>query len=205
MSKKSLALLITLTLLFALLLATIIFSFTFLKKNTDELIKTQRDKLITLINVPNAVPPSNPTYNSVTYSWEMETPQKEVATASVVQTTGLIKADRSVLVILEKTPGGDASVFEKVLPAVIADKEVLKAAFSDEKVSNLENGQTGFKKASIERDLSSGKVVKVVWEFDKNSFGEKSTELYGKLNKPELLIKILYAVQNIIIIAFSTQ
>jgi len=178
-------------------------SFTLLKKNTDNLIKAQRDKLLTIINVPNAVPPSNPTFNSVTYTWEMETMQKEVTGVNILQTTGLERADEKIIVVLEKSAGGDASIFDKVLPAVIKDTQVLNAAYSPEKITHLENGKTGFKSVTIQRD-NSDKIAKITWEFNKKEFGENADAYYDKINSmPESAIKILYNIQNIIISAFS--
>lgn len=206
MSKVTIAILATITIVFFLAISIVILSFTFFKKNSDELIRSQRDKLLTIVNVPNAVPPSNPTFDSITYTWEMETTQKEVATVNVLQTTGLNRSENKILVVLEKAPAGDPSVFDKVLPAVIADSEVLEAAFSREKLTSLESGQTGFNRVAIERDASGDKVIKITWEFDKEEFGTESRAIYDKLQSlPPAVVTTLYAVQSIVIAAFSGQ
>ncbi len=194
------------TTILALVVIAIITSFTFIKKNTDEIIKIQRDKLVTIIRVPNAVPPSNTSFNSLRYSWEMETPQKEVATVNVLQTTGFSKEENSIFVILENTVGGDVSIFDKILPSVVADEEVLKAAYSEEKITHLVNGKTGSKSAVIERNSANDKVTKITWEFEKDNFGENIKDYFDKVNSlPETITKTLYVVQSIIIMSLSGQ
>lgn len=206
MGKKILVgIIILFAVVVAFIVAAITFSFTYLKKNTDNIIKIQRDKLTTIINIPNAVPPSNPTFDSITYTWEMETTQNEVTGVNITQTTGFTKSKDSILIVLERTAGGDASIFDRVLPAVIADEEVLKAAFSSEKVTQLKDGKTGFRVATIERDASD-KVVKITWEFEKNNFGKNIDTEYKKLQSlPEPTIISLYVIQSVAIAALSGQ
>lgn len=197
---------ISIILLVSFLLTAVVLSFTFVKKNTDNLIKIQRDELTSIIRIPNAVPPSNPSFYSISYRWDMETPEGEISGVNVLQTTAFLENEGSIIVILEKNPDGDESIFDKVLSSVVADEEVLKAAYSEEKITNLINGKTGFKSATIERNSSNEKITKIIWEFEKDNFGANAKSYFDKINSlPKPVIKTLYLVQSVILTSLSGQ
>ena len=130
----------------------------------------------------------------------METPQKEVTTVSVIAQTAYAKSQNKILVILEKPESADSSVFDKVLPAVIADASTLNVAFSQNQQTQAAGEQDLYNFVKIERDQNL-KVVKVVWEIDKNKLGQNSQQHFEKLNKiPENLLKTLYNIQKTLLL-----
>lgn len=180
----------------------VVFSFTYVKKNTDAVIRYERDVLVNLVRIPNAIPPSNPSFESISYVWEMETLQKEVVSVRLIHQTGFSKDKDKILAILEKPENADSSVFDKVLPAVVADKSTLDTAFSSDQKTSIWGNGTIYNFAKIERD-NNQKVVRIIWEIDKNKVSSESETNFKKLNSlPAGFLKTLYNIQKIALLLF---
>ena len=203
MNKKLLIALGSLVVFFIIsIVFIIVFSFSYVKKNTDAIIRLERDKLVNLIRIPNAVPPSNPNFYSITYTWEMETLEKEVTSVRVISETAYSKIQNKILVVLEKPEAADSSVFNKVLPAVIVDKKSLNVALSQDQQTYAAGEGDFYNFVKIERDKNL-KVVKVIWEIDKEKF-TINNQHFENLNKlPGNLFKILYNIQKTLLLAFA--
>jgi len=133
----------------------------------------------------------------------METPQKEVTQVRVISQTAYPKSQNKILVVLEKPENADSSVFDKVLPAVIADASTLDVAFSQNQQTYAAGKQDLYNFVKIERDQNL-KVVKVVWEIDKDKLATNNQH-FEKLNKlPENLLKTLYSIQKTLLLFFAT-
>lgn len=195
---------IVITLLLVLLIAEIL-SFKVVKKTTDQINKGLNKQFQQLVFIPEVVPPSYRGYYQTTYRWEMETPQKEVIKVVFTHDTGISKSQNKIVATLSMEPGADASLFNKVLPAVIADKQALGSAQDQEHANLQANDQIGYDKITLEPVANDKtKVSKITWEFQKDKLTKSEESLYRKLNNfPEPLLKILYSLQAFTIGIFA--
>lgn len=195
---------IVITLLLVLLIAEIL-SFKVVKKTTDQINKGLNKQFQQLVFIPEVVPPSYRGYYQTTYRWEMETPQKEVIKVVFTHDTGISKSQNKIVATLSMEPGADASLFNKVLPAVIADKQALGSAQDQEHANLQANDQIGYDKITLEPVANDKtKVSKITWEFQKDKLTKSEEALYRKLNNfPEPLLKILYSLQAFTIGIFA--
>ena len=139
------------------------------------------------------------------YSWEMETNQNEVTTIFFRHDTGFSRFQNKIVATLEMDQVGDPSLFNKVLPAVIADKQALFSAQNLDKPKLEANKNIGYNNLELYAySGNSQQVSKINWEFDKEDITKDSLVLYNKLyNYPEWLIKALYTFQHTILAVLS--
>jgi len=135
----------------------------------------------------------------------MQTNQNEVVGVKLTHDTGFAKGDNTITLTLEKEEKGDPSIFEKVLPAVIADKASLNIAL-DPKQSNIESTtEASYQSFKVDDRSSSQKATKMEWTFDKNNLPQNIKEEYKKLENSPLPVKFLYNLHNYVVSAFSSQ
>lgn len=182
-----------------------IISFKVIKKTTDQINNDLNKQFQQLVLIPQVIPPSYRGYYQTTYNWEMETPQNEIIKVVFTHNTGFSKSQSKITATLSMEPGADASLFNKVLPAVIADKQALSSAQDYEHANLGANDQIGYDKLILEPVAGDNtKVSKITWEFEKSKFTKNEDDLYKTINKfPEPLLKILYGIQQFTIRAFS--
>ncbi len=189
--------------LFALIIFIIVFSFAYVKKTADTIIRLERDKFVEIVSIPNAVAPSNPSFESISYVWEMETPQGEVATVRVNQSTAFGHNVDKIILSVEREVGGDPSIFDKVLPAVVIDEQALKSAQNPKDQNLGPNEKYRYNNIKIEYS-NTQKPIKISWEFDKAKTGDNLLREYEKLNKiPPSLLKTSYTIYSTVILLLS--
>ncbi len=182
-----------------------IISFRLVKKTTDQINLDLNKKFQQIVRIPAVVPPSFRGFYQTTYSWEMETPQKEVIKVIFTHDTGFSKSQSTIVATLSMEPGADASLFNKVLPAVVSDSQALSSAQDFEHPNLSANNQIGYKKLSLDHSASdASKVTQITWEFDKSQLTEGDEVLYNKLERiPQPVLKLLYSFKELTIKAFS--
>lgn len=185
----------------ALLVITVIYtSFSIVKPTTEAIAKNLAKFLARIVYIPEGIPPPNIGFDTVSYFWEMETPAGEVTPVRFSFTPSYAKDPNIVNVILEMPEKGDASIFTKVLPAVIADRESLKSAQDPQKANLTGNSQVGYREIKLTTKPETGQTIKIVWEFDKRNLDEETKELYQSLDKyPKPLLKFLHGIPSLII------
>jgi hypothetical protein len=205
--KKTLLLSLATLVLFLLLVVITaeIISFKVIKKTTDQINKDLNKQFQQLVLIPEVIPPSYRGFYQTTYNWEMETPQNEVIKVVFTHDTGFPRSQNKITATLSMEPGADASLFNKVLPAVIADKQALLSAQDYEHANLSANDQIGYVKLTLEPVKGDNtKVTKITWEFEKGKLTKNEEDLYGKFKTyPEPLLKMLYSLQQFTMGIFS--
>lgn len=199
--KKAIYLtLLTLALALLIILSlTIYISFKIVRPTTKAINAKIEEKLAKLVYIPKGIMKPGLAFNLVSYAWEMETPQKEVAGISLTYTPSYLKNENNIQVLLEMNPPTDPSVFKKVLPAVISDQQSLNSAQEKEKEDLKPNLQIGYSEISIERNQQD-QPIKIYWNFKKDDLGEELKSKYKELKQyPNQLLIIFYEIPNTLI------
>lgn len=199
--KKTIYLtLITLALVLLIILSLAIYiSFKIIRPTTKTINAKIEEKLAKLVYIPKGIMRPGLALNLVSYTWEMETPQKEVAGINFTYTPSYSKNENNIQVLLEMKPPTDPSVFKKVLPAVISDQKSLNSAQEKENEDLKPNPQIGYSEMSVERN-QQGQPTKIYWNFKKDALGKDLKSKYKELEQyPNLLLIIFYEIPNTLI------
>lgn len=158
-----------------------------------------------IVRIPDIIPPETKSFNSTTYIWEMETNQGEITKVKFSTDTAFDKTSDDFTATLQMEAGQDPSLFNKVLPAVIADKQAIVSIVDPLRVNLGKNDQIGYLQISLtEAEGRTGQVSKVTWTFPKDKIVEGNATLYRKLYVfPLHVLKVLYGLQELIIALFS--
>lgn len=198
--KLTIILIVIITLLIATAIAALITSFSIVKKTTDAINLDLKGEFVKVVKVPEIVGPQTKSFEQVTYFWEMETTEHEVVGVRFIHDTGLIKDKDTIEATLEIPPDGDASIFKKVLPAIIQDTQSSTAADDPEKANLTANPQAGYSAIKLFVKPQTNQTNRIVWVFDKKSIKEKYRGNYQKLdNLPYYILKSLYLIQKTVI------
>lgn len=136
---------------------------------------------------------SETTYEQTIYNWEMETPQQEVVPVHFAITHSFEKKEKEVIVFLEMSQNADASIFNKILPAIIAEEQSLKAAQDPQNANLAANKESGYRKIALQTN-SNKQTTKIIWIYEKEEI-EETKSSYEKLSKyPTAVLHILYSV-----------
>jgi len=189
---------VILILLIILSIYAIINSFKVVKQNTDNINSKLKENFQNIVRIPD-IPPSLRSFEKTVYTWEMITNEKEVTTVTFIHDTAF---DRNKNKILQ---GQDASLFVKVMPAVVSDAQALASSQDLEHTNLGSNEKIGYSKIELfTKDENSNQVTKIVWEFDKEKIIESSEEFYENLYKyGELSLRTLYTLQRTALIILS--
>lgn len=179
-------------------IVALIISFKLVKQTTDNINVDLKDKLGVVVRMPKEARPTYRGFTTTIYTWEMETNQNEVTTIIFKHDTGFSRTQNKIKATLQMDQSGDPSLFNKVLPAVIADKQSLTSAQNIEHPNLDANPEVGYGKLQLYAyQGNSQQVSEIDWEFDKSVIGKNSLEFYNKLNEyPEWLIEWLYWLQH---------
>ena len=183
-----------------------VISFKIVKQATDAANKGLNDKFQTIVFIPGVIPPSYKGFYQTTYTWEMETPQKEVSKVVFTHDTGFSKSQNVIKATISMEENADPSVFNKVLPAVVGDVQALTSAQNQKEASLGANSSIGYNKLELVPVTGDPtKVTRISWEFEKDKLIGKDDIQYQKLySLPEPLAKFLFSLQQFTIGIFST-
>jgi len=174
-------------------------SFTYIKPATEAINLKLAKKFAKVVRIPK-IPPQTTSFGETLYFWEMETTAAEVVGVNFRHSTGFSKSQDKIEAILELPPSGDASIFAKVLPAIVADSQSLSASQDIEKANFDANKEAGYLSIRLSVKPETKQTTRIIWNFDKNYFLEDISDEYAKLQRiPEPVLKNLYLFQKLII------
>lgn len=189
---------IFLVVIIAVILAVII-AFIVIRPTTEAINEKLAGKFAAIVFIPEGIPPPNRTFSETVYFWEMETVQNEVTGVRFRYTTSFNRESQTIEVTLEMPEEGDPSIFNKVLPAVIADRQSLEATKDIEKANLSANEQAGFSNLKLAVRPETKQTVKISWSFEKANLEDDLKNLYSKLDKyPEPILKVLYEFPSLV-------
>ena len=179
----------------------IVFAFTKTKPTAEKINQKLTDKFQKIVRIPTNIVISKYTFDETLYIWEMTTPQNEAVPVSFSYNPDFLKTEGKTQATLEMVQGGDPSIFDKVSAAVIADEKTLKSVQDTVNADFSPNEEIGYTNYKFFYDARTGKAVKIVWEFEKQSLVDSETEnLYTQLNSlPPKAVRALYEVPRVIL------
>lgn len=193
-----------LTVLIILIIAAVYISFTIVKPTTEAINQNLAKFMARIVYIPEGIPSPIYDFRQTSYFWEMETPAGEVTAIRFSYTTAFGKSQNKIIAVLEMPELGDASIFTKVLPAVISDNQSLTAAQDPQKANLDANATVGYRRISLNLKPQTGQTVKITWEFDKKILGPETVSLYERLSiYPPSLLSILYSMGQFILSLIS--
>ena len=183
---------------FIVFIVALIYSFKFAKQTTDLINEDLKNKFGVVVRIPKDARPTHRNFSTTVYSWEMETNQNEVTTVIFKHDTGFANSQNKIGASLEMDQVGDSSLFNKVLPAVISDKQSLYSGQHRDSPNLEPNPDVGYKQINIYAYTGNTQhVSKIAWVFDRSYIGRDSLPLYAKLQKyPQWLVRALYRLQS---------
>ena len=181
--------------------AVIVFAFTKTKPTTEKINQKLTDKFQKIVRIPTNIVIAKYTFDSTLYIWEMTTPQNEAVPVRFTYNPDFLKTEGKTQATLEMVPGGDPSIFDKVSAAVIADEKTLKSVQDTENADFSPNPEIGYTSFKFFYDAKTGKVTKIVWEFEKQSLiDDEIDNLYTQLNSlPPKAVRALYEIPQVIL------
>lgn len=201
MKKWAVAIGVSVVIFVIFTVAVIIFAFTKTKPTAEKINQKLTDKFQKIVRIPINIVIAKYTFDSTLYIWEMTTPQNEAVPVSFAYNPDFLRTEGKTQATLEMVQGGDPSIFDKVLSAVIADEKALKAIQDTENADFLPNPDIGYTSYQLFLDPNTGKVVKIIWEFEKqNLIDDEIGKLYTELNfSPPKAVRALYEVPRVIL------
>ena len=200
--KKWVVAIVTFVVIFLVFtVATVVFAFTKTKPTTEKINQNLTDKFQKIVRIPTDIVISKYTFNETLYIWEMTTPQNEAVPVKFTFNPDFLNNQEITQATLEMVSGGDPSIFDKVSAAVIADEKTLKSVQDTVNADFSPNPQIGYTSYKFFYDARTGKAVKIVWEFEKQSLIDDETEnLYTQLNfLPPKAVRALYEIPRVIL------
>ncbi len=207
MKKKVLISLGTIFLIFLIIfIYTVVISFKVVKQSTDKINFSLKDQLQKIIRIPGPIPPDSKSFDTTAYTWEMETNEGEITKVKFVHDTAFNKNSQNFIATLEIGEGQDPSLFNKVLPAVIADKQAVISITDSKRINLDKNEQIGYEKIELYQiEGRPGQISKIIWHLDKDKIIAANQQYYTNIYKyPSSLLKTLYSLQKFIITLFSS-
>jgi len=185
--------------LLILLITAIVSSFTVIKPTTDDINQKLTKKFAKIVRIPEGIPPPVRGIDTTSYFWEMETIEKEVTGVRFMYDPAFIGNNKQITAILEMPEGGDPSIFNKVLAAVVADDQTVKSAQDIERANLAANQKAGYSKIDLMIKPETKQVLKISWTFDKNDLEEDLKKDYQGLSKyPKPIFGFLYGLPSLI-------
>lgn len=201
MKKWVLAALAIAVIILIFIVFVIVFAFTKTKPTTEKINQRLTDKFQKIVRIPKDIVIAKYTFDETLYIWEMTTPQNEAVPVNFSYNPDFLNNNQQIQATLEMENGGDPSIFDKVSSAVIFDERSLKAVTDSENADFSPNPDAGYRSYQLFYDPKTGKVVKIVWDFEKrNLVDEETAKLYGQLNSlPSKAVRILYEIPVVIL------
>lgn len=180
----------------AILIWAIKTAFTTVEPITQKIDKGLEAAFTRTVRIPvDSIPRPSREFGQITYLWEMETLDKEVIEVRFTYTPAYTAEQKEVVSSLEMTEKGDPSIFDKVLPALLADEQSLTSARDPQKANFGASEKAGFSKMAIAKDARGDKTIKITWTYNKEEIGKDIKEDYQKLEKyPTWMLENLYSI-----------
>ncbi len=201
MKKKYIVAIISalLIILFAVVYWAIYTSFTVVKPTAQQINDDLTSKVFSrIVRIPTGIPRPSYDINQTVYLWEMETTAGEITGVQFSYTPSFGKDEEILTAVLEMPANSDPSIFTKVLPAVIANDQSLKAA-TEKKANTNGNKEALYQSIALVKDLKNDQTIKITWKYNKNDLPRKIITLYEKLDYPPPILKTFYQIPNFII------
>lgn len=202
MKKKIIIFLSTAFLITTIVTAWAIYtSFSTVKPATEKIDKGLETVFSKIVRIPTEmIPRPSRDFSQISYLWEMETLDKEVIEVRFSYTPSYTSDDKEVIAILEMTEKGDPSIFDKVMPALVADEQSLNSARDPQKANFGPNEKALYSKLAITKDLRGDKTVKITWIYNKDKMSESFKEEYQKIAKyPRSILQIFYSIPSFLV------
>lgn len=202
MKKKIIISLSTAFLIIIIVTAWAIYtSFSTVKPATEKINQGLETAFSKVVRIPTeSIPRPSLDFREITYLWEMETLDKEVIEVRFSYTPSYAAGDKEVTAILEMTEKGDPSIFDKVLPALVADEQSLVTARDPQKANFGPNEKALYSKLAIEKNSRGDKTIKISWFYDKDKISENFKEEYQKIAKyPKTALETLYSIPSFLV------
>ncbi len=173
-----------------------IISFRFVKPKTRIITNELNLQLKRLINIPDGLN-AGTSYNNNNFSWEMETPRKEIVKVNFNYDPAYPKYKDKITNSLEMEEGGDPTVFNKVLPAIIRDDNLLEVIKESANTKSCRKEGLAYSGISLVCD-NSGRVIKILWKIDKSSLKDRGVD-YSLLSPiPDFALERLYNLYDFV-------
>lgn len=182
----------------AILVWAIKTAFTTVGPATERIDKGLEAAFSKIVRIPvESIPRPSREFGQITYLWEMETLDKEVIEVRFKYTPSYTSQENEVIATLEMTEKGDPSIFDKVLPALVADEQSLNTARDPQKANFSASEKALYSKLEITKDSRGDKTTKLVWTYNKEQVGKDIKEDYLKLAKyPQSILETLYTIPS---------
>ena len=179
----------------------IVFAFTKTKPTAEKINQKLTAKFQKIVRIPTNIVIAKYTFDSTLYIWEMTTPQNEAVPVSFSYNPDFLKTEGKTQATLEMVPGGDPSIFCKMSASRNSFLKTFRAVQDTEHADFSPNKESGYVSYQLFYDAKTGKVVKIVWEFEKQSLiDDKTKNLYTQLNSlPPKAVRALYEVPQVIL------
>lgn len=202
---KKILLILTLLIIFITILLTSIstyLSYKIIRPQVKEVNLSLEDEFTKVVNIPRDNARLNLDFNNVFYFWEMETPQNEVVGVYFRYDPDYFSRSDVITTKLEMAEGGDASIFNKTLPALIIDPESLSLTQDATKEIASVALNKKFKDVTIERN-ENNQATAIFWTYERGKIASNS-KAYSRLNSyPRSVLRILYEIPNFIVSLFA--
>ena len=186
--------------LLILLIAAIVVSFTVIKPTVDSINQKLAKKFSSIVRIPEGILPPVRGIDITSYFWEMETLEKEVTGVRFMYDPAFLASEKEIVAILEMPDGSDASIFNKVLAAVVADQQTAKSAQDVEKANLGANSQAGYRKIDLSIKPDTNQVIRITWTYKKKDLGDDLVGDYQKLSKyPKPIFGLLFGLPGLIL------
>lgn len=194
------ALIVVAAILMALVAFSVYTGFKVVKPAIDDVNNNIARDLSKIVIIPQGIAPPMRDFNQTVYDWEMETPAKEVTAVRFSYTPSLTKSANKIMAILEMPQGGDPSIFNKVIEAIIVDEQSLAAARDPQKANLGASGKSGYNSIKLTVSPKSGQTTGITWEFEKKNLSKDLNSEYKKLGQyPDFTLKFLYGIRGFVI------
>lgn len=188
-----------------ILVAIVVISFKEIKPTVDSINSDLAKKFTNIVYIPDGIPGPAKMLGETLYSWEMETPQKEVTAVQFSFTPAFFRDQDEIVATLTAPENSDLSIFNKVMPAVVSDQQALRSAQDPLKASLAANPQIGYEELKLGVSQKNGQTEKIIWKFKKSNLNEELITKYKKLEKyPTPILKILYSVPSLVVSLFKS-
>ena len=165
-----------------------------MKPNSRIITQELNLQLKKIVNIPEGLS-TGTSYDKNSFTWEMITPEKEVVGVNFDYDPAYPKYKDKVAASLEMAEGGDPAIFDKALPALVADENSLRVVMGSGGSESSTAAGLKYSRINVVHD-SSGRVIKVIWDISKSSLKENRVDYSSLSNFPDFALRHLYSLYD---------